>query len=309
MKPDKDILIGKFLSGNISPREQEELNKWLDESEKNRRQLEEAQKMWQLSAGLKKQGTGYVEQAWEEFKELAAAEPKVRKLDLRVLKAAAVIALFVSTAFLVKFFLLAPEPVPVVAQVPVVVQPAVIDDSVDVSDTTSVIATPIHKQPRKKRVAKIAAITVSTGDSAAIYLLPDGSKAYLNKHSSLTYSGPGRNLTLRGEAYFEVKPDTLPFFVSCGNTLTRALGTSFNIKGYDPAKVEVMVITGQVEVADQTIQSNKMALKAGETAAYGKNKESAFVKSKNHKKDKWWKRKSLKNRIKQFFSKLKNKIN
>lgn len=68
--------------------------------------------------------------------------------------------------------------------------------------------------------------------------LEDGTVVHLNSGSKLTYparfSKKRREVTLQGEAYFEVARDaSKPFIVSSGNTRTRVLGTAFNVRNYD----------------------------------------------------------------------------
>lgn len=84
--------------------------------------------------------------------------------------------------------------------------------------------------------------------------LPDGSLIKLNGGSRLTYRQNDitktRKLTLEGEAFFEVKRDTLrPFIVTSGNVTTTALGTSFNIRSYpsDPF-TKIYLVTGKIKV-------------------------------------------------------------
>jgi len=82
-------------------------------------------------------------------------------------------------------------------------------------------------------------------------LLPDGSRVTLNTNTSLTvrYSKARRYIELqRGEALFSVKHDAqLPFDVSAGGTLTRALGTQFNVDLRN-SNVTVSVLEGAVQV-------------------------------------------------------------
>lgn len=85
-------------------------------------------------------------------------------------------------------------------------------------------------------------------------ILPDSSTAWLHPNSSLTYpehfTTPERTVSMTGEVFFDVKPDsTTPFIVYSGTLQTKVLGTSFRIRAYnnDPfAKVSVM--TGRVSV-------------------------------------------------------------
>lgn len=68
-------------------------------------------------------------------------------------------------------------------------------------------------------------------------LLPDGTKVWLNSSSYLKYpsffSGETREVTLDGEAYFQVVENReKPFIVHAGNASVNVLGTEFNIDAY-----------------------------------------------------------------------------
>lgn len=85
-------------------------------------------------------------------------------------------------------------------------------------------------------------------------LLPDSSKVILRPGAELTYefTSDSRNVSLTGEAYFDVKSDSLwPFLVHTGDVLTEVVGTSFNIAAYSGKNVTVSVHTGKVSVADK----------------------------------------------------------
>lgn len=83
--------------------------------------------------------------------------------------------------------------------------------------------------------------------------LPDGSTVYLNNNSKVSYSSSfeeKREIFLEGEAFFEVEKDpTRPFVVNSNGLLTKALGTSFNIKAHNGKKVEVGLVTGKIQVS------------------------------------------------------------
>jgi len=87
--------------------------------------------------------------------------------------------------------------------------------------------------------------------------LPDGSKVILNSETYISYpekfSDNNREVTLSGEAYFEVKPDILkPFVVLTDQTTTEVLGTTFNINVVKGSKTEITLIEGSVKVATET---------------------------------------------------------
>jgi ferric-dicitrate binding protein FerR (iron transport regulator) len=85
-------------------------------------------------------------------------------------------------------------------------------------------------------------------------ILPDGSTVWLNAGSSIRYepgfSGPQREVTLQGEAFFDVvKQPSRPFIVHAGDLNIKVLGTAFNVKSYDEDKsVETTLIRGLVQI-------------------------------------------------------------
>jgi transmembrane sensor len=84
--------------------------------------------------------------------------------------------------------------------------------------------------------------------------LPDGSSVVLQKGSRIRYwslpMDSVRQVTLVGEAYFEVAKDARhPFIVRVNQLVTKVLGTSFNVRAYaDDARVTVTVRSGRVAV-------------------------------------------------------------
>ncbi|GAA3990495.1 FecR family protein [Mucilaginibacter dorajii] len=85
-------------------------------------------------------------------------------------------------------------------------------------------------------------------------VLSDSSIVWLNADSKLSYpehfGNHSREITLSGEAYFEIKHDaSRPFTVHTNNIDIRVLGTVFDVKAYpsDP-QVEASLIRGSVRV-------------------------------------------------------------
>lgn len=66
--------------------------------------------------------------------------------------------------------------------------------------------------------------------------LSDGTKVWLNADSRLVYpvrfADTMREVTVSGEAYFEVRHDTIPFIVKTDRGNINVLGTSFNVNNY-----------------------------------------------------------------------------
>lgn len=87
-------------------------------------------------------------------------------------------------------------------------------------------------------------------------VLPDGSKVWLNSASSLKFPSNFNNLknrevTLKGEAYFEITKDKKhPFIVQSDRQVVEVLGTHFNVSNYDSERsAKTTLIEGQVKVA------------------------------------------------------------
>ena len=118
--------------------------------------------------------------------------------------------------------------------------------------------------------------------------LPDGTKVWLNSNSSLTYLNQDnkRQVILEGEAYFDVKEDSLhPFEVHTQNLITTALGTAFNVSAYsNDEEIKVFLIDGKVSVrADQNnsieeemLLPNEMVVWQSEKSNLSKSKIKDF---------------------------------
>jgi transmembrane sensor len=86
-------------------------------------------------------------------------------------------------------------------------------------------------------------------------ILPDGSTILLHPGSRIHYDFKVnvRELTLVGEAYFDIKHmSDRPFVIHTGKVTTTVLGTAFNIKAYAGQQVVVSVTRGKVSVGDET---------------------------------------------------------
>ena len=104
--------------------------------------------------------------------------------------------------------------------------------------------------------------------------LSDGSKAWLNAGSSLTYPvlfiGNERKVSMTGEAYFEVIHDaSKPFIVNNGSMNVRVLGTHFNVNTYeDEAAERITLLEGSVRVSKKLLSQ---LLKPGQQASASNN--------------------------------------
>jgi ferric-dicitrate binding protein FerR (iron transport regulator) len=107
-------------------------------------------------------------------------------------------------------------------------------------------------------------ITTNRGNQYQI-ILPDGSKAFLNANSTLTYplafSADERHVRMTGEVYFEIakiesgevgKKKRIPFYVETKSQKIEVLGTHFNVNAYeDEPYVTTTLLEGRVRVSSK----------------------------------------------------------
>jgi transmembrane sensor len=108
-------------------------------------------------------------------------------------------------------------------------------------------------------------------------ILPDGTKAWLNAASSLTYptafTGAERRVQLKGEAYFEVADNKdKPFKVLVGDMQVNVLGTHFNVMAYDDEDaIRTTLLEGAIKV---TKGETSQVLRPGQQARLDRSSES-----------------------------------
>ncbi|MEQ9423073.1 MAG: FecR domain-containing protein [Cyclobacteriaceae bacterium] len=110
--------------------------------------------------------------------------------------------------------------------------------------------------------------TIQTADNIETVILPDGSQVELNRNTTLTYdddfNSTSRNLTLDGEAFFDVKRNkSLPFVITSDQAEVKVLGTSFNVSAKGEGSVEVVVESGKVQLSDVS-RNESVALNPGD---------------------------------------------
>lgn len=100
-------------------------------------------------------------------------------------------------------------------------------------------------------------------------VLPDGSHVWLNAASTLKYptafKGADRRVEIQGQGYFEVAKNTKqPFFVKVNDMEVQVLGTSFDVMAYtDEKSVKTTLVEGAVNV---NRGGNQLRLQPGQQA-------------------------------------------
>ncbi|MCD7936627.1 MAG: FecR domain-containing protein [Tannerellaceae bacterium] len=115
-------------------------------------------------------------------------------------------------------------------------------------------------------------------------VLPDGTKVWLNSSTYLKYpnsfEGDLREITVDGEAYFQVAHDeTKPFLVHTPHSSIRVLGTEFNVDAYSNKEfVITTLVEGAVEFSFPDINNRRQTLRMepNEQIYYDKQKQQAY---------------------------------
>jgi len=109
----------------------------------------------------------------------------------------------------------------------------------------------------------------------AQFSLPDGTSGWLNSNSSIRYNLDfvnDRQITLHGEAYFDVFKDSKrPFRVIADEVVLNVTGTRFNVSSYEnEPSVEVVLEEGSLAFSD-TKMTNSYTMRPNDMVTYDKS--------------------------------------
>lgn len=124
---------------------------------------------------------------------------------------------------------------------------------------------------QEKVPAAVAQHQVYTRKGARSKLhLPDGTEVWLNAGSKVTYEnnfgGATREVTLEGEAFFDVAKDPdMPFIIHTDMIDIKVLGTALNVRAYaDEKATETALIRGAVEITLHRSPEKRIVLRPDE---------------------------------------------
>lgn len=131
-----------------------------------------------------------------------------------------------------------------------------------------------------QKVDKVQMATLTTPIAGQYQvILPDGTHAWLNAKSSITYptrfsEGGKREISVSGEVYLDVAKDPKrPFVVHTGQQQIEVLGTSFNINAYgDNGQTLTTLAEGSLRVINTRYKSNTL-LVPGQQAVVSNTKD------------------------------------
>lgn len=217
-----DELLVKCLLGEATAEEQAQVQEWINDNESNRKYHEQLQLIWEQSKALAASQQADEHKAWKRFQQ-RIHQPGQASLPVKNFHWLRIAALIIiiAGAAWIGLTLITGSPAP--------------------------------------------DILMATNDAVLTETLSDGSVITLNKKSLLTYpekfKGNKRQVSLKGEAFFAVAPDSKkPFIIQSNHVTITVVGTSFNVRNLGNA-TEVIVETGVVRV---THNNNSIELKPGE---------------------------------------------
>ncbi len=204
-------LIVKYLTGEASADESEELSAWLSESAENRntfRSMKDAFDLGRFETDVKNADTPA---EWRKLRKRIApsAEKPVRRIN-PFREAMRYAAIFVLGLLCMK--------------------------------AADLLRTDTPPEPEK------FVTRVETGKSERTkVILPDSTVVWLNACSSISYDqdfgNETRKVDLKGEAFFEVRHNTgKPFLVHADDLTYRVTGTSFNVYSFDNDNIASLVL-------------------------------------------------------------------
>lgn len=272
-------LIGKYLSGAITKKERVELFKWVEANPDNQRFFDDMVNLWGMSEEYTQPFQTDTAKAWQQIEQkLGNSEQKL-----------AATASSNGSAM------------------------AITNSSLNREKPRSAKVIPLYRQ--LWRIAAVFLIGIGLSYTAYQYFfpeyivlataederiektLPDGSKAWLNENSTLTYKRvfQERLVVLEGEAYFDVEHlDKEPFEIRSGQAKTVVLGTTFNVRAYPKEnRIEVTVEEGKVAVSEESVVSKPKIIKDGESAVFYKESKKVEKEKQQIPNAIGWKKKKL----------------
>lgn len=117
------------------------------------------------------------------------------------------------------------------------------------------------------------------------FVLPDGTKVSLNGNTSLKYPskflGDERLVELEGEAFFKVSTNKKkPFVINVRELRVQAVGTSFNVSAYpDDVEIKTVLIEGIVNLMYSTKKGDEktVLLSPGQLATYNNSTQDIHL--------------------------------
>lgn len=236
----EDDLLIRFIQSDITPEEQTMIEEWLLLSAKNQSHFDKIKSVWAKAESIQVFDQIDVDKNWDAVStKLQLGKKEGRQVFMlpKLLRYAAAVLLLAVATFLIT---------------------------------------------RNTDELSIDMMTLTASNENEAFELPDGTTVWLNEGSQVFYpkifSSTERRIELEGEGFFDVSHDAKhPFIVKTGDTETKVLGTTFNLKGGKAnLNTELVLVTGKVSF---TKGAQELLLLPGERISVDDNGQ--IVKSAN----------------------------
>lgn len=242
-------IIKKF-EGNMQPHDEKELQDWLDADAGNAKILDDLKIIWDDVQTKSSAVNPDVQHYWaimQKHIESEAARPRILPMSRRLK-----LKTYLLNAAIITGLLLG----------------------------GSAIVWMLNHSSSSHNEAVTLTYSALTGKSK--FMLPDSTTVWLNTGSRIAYTDNAvREVTLEGEAYFNVTHNGKPFVVNTGNLDVTVHGTQFNVNAYaDCATTVVSLFEGSVSmqvVGTDGAQSESVFLKPGEEGRFNKTDRSISI--------------------------------
>jgi ferric-dicitrate binding protein FerR (iron transport regulator) len=232
-----DILIAGFLAGETTPEQNQELNKWLETSEQNRKYFENHKLIFSTSSRLKNWREFDANKAWRKLHIDSKADGRaipLRRNSTTWLAVAASIAAIATFGYLLL-------------------------------DQQNVTLEPVLWSTNT--LTEVKRDTLPDGTLAFLNKETEIAFAY-NETEKL------KTVALLGEAYFEIENEKEERFqIEIDELIIEDIGTSFNVNAYPKSEL-ITVIVEKGEVALYTLNDPGIRVLAGETGIFNKTTKS-----------------------------------
>jgi transmembrane sensor len=291
---DVSRLISSYLRDDLTEKEQQGLQDWLDARPENRKQFERLTAEAKLKSNYIVYGQTDKTSAWARIVEETGYHKRKKSfvINLRIATAAASILIFLSVGSY--FYFNRTQPVQMAAIKPgtfkndalpgnkailtlangqkIVVNEAK-NGTIAQQGTTNISKTAngniVYAPGSKDAVIAYNTYTIPRGGGKHSLVLADGTLAVLDAGSSIryptTFTGKDRKVEVSGQVYFEVVHNSAqPFFVTAKGQTIEDIGTHFNINAFDDEPgVKTTLLEGSIKIAgillkpgQQAVQSN-----------------------------------------------------
>lgn len=235
-----DLLLIRYIIGDITDDERIMVDKWIKESSENELYFKQLEDVWGKNQYSSLFDEIDVDKNWNKIQPVFQAKAKkiktrsIRTSFVRISAAAVFLGFAIFSA--IYFFNTQQEPQQFMAD---------------------------SKQE------------LSLPDGSSVLLNENSSLTYPK-----SFKSNERKVELKGEAYFDIEKDeSKPFVIDVNESCIKVLGTSFSVDGTNPDKVYVNVIEGKVRFFDSNDKKNFVDLDAGKQGVFNLDTRQMELKS------------------------------